>query len=314
MSTRGFGRRSIERWLACLLMCGLIVNLHLIPGYRAALADDPLPEVPPCLVLPISPEMQQLIDLQEAVWSAVFAGSFDVCEDGLLLDEPLDDPNLPAFASGQNSDGEPFSLEVLDWFPADFSELPPEDQALLDDWGAIAGVAIGELSTGLGAIRVVGIAASVEPPDQSVPRMNVLLPVDTFGDDAWEALYDYWYAERIYWNPCGGDLDEEAEACLANCLAGFRAQVDNCWSTREGCLFPACTLVCTGAVVLCLIAGGPSGYAACVVGAGACAACVAGCNNEYHGCLEGAAIARDTCAQGCCISLAYRQAEEEPAP
>ena len=306
-------RRRIERWLACLLMCGLVVNLHLIPGRGTARADDPV--VPACdLPVPIPPEMQELIDLQEAVYAVLFGGSFDVCEDALLLDEPLDGSVLPTFVTGQNAGAEEFGFEVLDWFGADFSELPPEDQALLEEWGAIAGLAVGELSTQLGAIRVVAMAVSVEPPDQSAPRMNSLLPIDTFPANAWDALYEYWYDDVIYRDPCGGPLDEDALSCLLDCLDDYRDDVNDC-RTQADLDVLLCSAVCGGALEACVIGGitlNPAGILACLVGGVSCISCVKSAARGYRSCLNNARAARNTCENACCISLAFRQAQSEP--
>lgn len=311
--SKAMSHKQIERWLACILMSGLMINLHVLPAHQIAFADDPVQPACP-LPVPIPPEMQQLIETQQAVYAAVFAGSFDPCGDsGLLLDDPLDGSSLPAFATGQNSADEAFEFEVLAWFEADYSGLSSEDQALITDWGTVAGLAIGELSTQLGAIRVAALAVSAEPPDHSAPRMNVLLPVDLFPDEAWEALQEY-YTHRAYWNPCGQDLDQEAQNCLQSCRNQFVSALNNCKSTAEGCL-GVCGWIGVLAVLTCIMGAvtGGSTFWPCVGFSGAASACVLNCLNTFAGCVSSAKDTFDNCVNDCFVLLAQR-AGAEPAP
>ena len=103
--------RRLDRWLACILMSGLIVNLHLFPAYRIALADDLRPVEPLCLPVPISPAMQQLIGIQQTIHERVFASTYNACEDVVLLldEEPTE---APAVLSGRNAQDEVFIRDV----------------------------------------------------------------------------------------------------------------------------------------------------------------------------------------------------------
>jgi len=314
--------RSVERWLGCLLLCGLMIHLHTLPVERQALADDPPTSPPDCLPLPIPPEIQEFIDTTEEVYAAIFTSALELCTyPGLLLDEPLDGSLVPGVVSGHNSGDEPFDFELVDGFELDFSLGTPEEQALLDEWGTIAGMAAGQLFTQLGSVPVMAAAVSMEVPDHSAPRLNLLIPLCALTPGAWEALELYAYGDEIgLWNPCGQVLDEAAQGCLRRCREDFNAKAGECtfkFSVAAGVRGVSFVAVTVGCGIALASAPATAGLTlpivgACIVLKGPVLACVIAAALIYDNCLDTAATLLDTCIEGCCAGLEERTAGNAP--
>jgi hypothetical protein len=313
--------RRVERVLAGVLMCGLMVTFHLLPARQHALArelesgmsDQQVGRAKGwqdhkhwCLPVPIPPELQRMIDTWGDIYRVLFARGFGPCDDTnlLFLDEPLDGSVLPVLAAGRSGRHEGFGFEALIWFEPDFSELPPEEQRLLEEWGVIAGTVIGQIRTGSGAVAVLAHAVSFEPPDKSWPRMNLLVPLEILPQDVWEALHELYGGGVGYRHPCPEKLeDEQVNDCLDKCWENYREGVDDCVHNLHTALKICGSTHTLSALIACLVAAikpMPATLLLCLYQGSRVLECYANAAIAYAACIDRQLEKRERCFAKCC--------------
>jgi len=312
--SRRFSHRQIERWLARILMSGLIINLHLLPAHPLALADDPQPREPWCLPVPIPPEMQQLIDTQQAIHAGVFVNTYDVCYDvALILDEEITE--APSVVSGRNALDEAFTLDVSvvervdDW--SDVGGLTQEQIHELNDVQGAGVLIVGDMAGPVGTQRIAAFTLSMN--FDNLGRVNLLLPI-----------YAFSYRVPGEMAILCGSGNPEFELCMGNALGDYNTCVAMAKNDLKTCVESnGLARALAGGLLGCLVglrgvAAGPligliTAVAGCLAGAAAgLLTAIAQCVIEFDGEMTNCELQYTNAVDACCREFWARQAQAQP--
>lgn len=274
-------RRSTMRQVRCSIMVVTLLtqSMTAVHAQNWSLSNDGQIDVLWCLPVEASDDARVIMDAQKAVYQAVFEDHYNLCDDFCLtLDSPLTGDIIPGFATGTNSAGEPFGLDIVDWSEIDASMVPPGDAQKFEDWGITAGFIWAEIQTDLGVIPIAAFAESYDDPGDGQGRVNTLIPFCVVSQQAYDAL-------RLYGCGPAGLGDGDDDDCKDGCWDHYQEDVQGCKDSSNMCKF----LIGLGAVGGCVFSAGATcvaffaAYNGCVQ---AEISCLENAERDYQDCLD----------------------------
>lgn len=148
-----FVTRLCQRPFILGMAIGLVFNIHLIPLVRASAI--PTLDTSCTQTLSVPAEVQQWIDLQCAVNSAIFGDGLEPSA-GYAMDTAVE---APGFYTGQTYDGRPIELDVVWTVAADLENEAPE----LATEGVTAHFVIALMSGVGGDVPIAGVVMQTGP-------------------------------------------------------------------------------------------------------------------------------------------------------